>query len=96
MRVYLHTHGTGGSKRLSPGKVVEMIGVLRAEDEDLRVWVGVPEEGAGDYESALSGNGNVAVVPPLPDASALFAFVGVMDLVVAPRHLGRPHRRRAA
>ena len=84
MRVYLHAHGTGGSKRLSPGKVVELIEEVRAQDENLRVWVGVPEEGASDYESALSGNGDVAVVPPLPDAFALFAFVGAMDLVVAP------------
>ena len=84
MRVYLHAHGTGEAKRLSPGKVLELVEELRAQDESLRIWVGVPEDRGGDYESALSGKANVTVLPPLPDAFALFAFVGRMDLVVAP------------
>ena len=79
-RVYLHTHGSGPNKTLGPDKVREIVHTLREAGFGGGVWVGVP---AG-RETAYGDQPDVAVVPPFPDAFALFAFLDRMDLIVAP------------
>ncbi len=79
LRLFIHTYGTGGDKRLSSEKVASILRTFREAGHRGPVWVGVPK---GQREAY--GMEGVAVVEPTESAFGLFALIAEMDLVVAP------------